>query len=82
MTDRVTTNLRLSRKAYEELRYEAGRRRTSVASIVREAVAQYLGHGPGAAALPSGVDPLDALAGSVEGGSSDESVNHDHYLYD
>jgi predicted DNA-binding protein len=77
----TTTNLRLPSSTYEELRYEASRRRTSVAAVVREAVAQYLGQGGKAADIPFGEDPLDRLAGLVTGGASDESVNHDHYLY-
>src|SRR5438552_13476939 len=81
MSRYTTTNLRFPTERYEELRYQAGRRGTSVASIVREAVAEYLGHGERTTAVPFGDDPLDALAGAVTEGASDESVNHDHYLY-
>jgi hypothetical protein len=77
----TTTNLRFPIERYEELRYHANRRGTSVASIVREAVAQYLGHTEPSRGVPFGDDPLDRLAGSVIGGATDESVNHDHYLY-
>src|SRR5205085_3039787 len=66
---------------YEELRYQAERRGMSVASIVREAVAQYLGHAEAAAAMRFGEDPVDGLAGSIGGGPDDDSVNHDRYLY-
>ena len=76
--DYTTTNLRLSRQSYEELRYQASRRRTSVASLVREAVAQYLGHGTTGAPVAFGDDPADAMAGSIDGGATDESINHDH----
>ena len=81
MASIVTTNLRFPAGTYEELRLQAGRRRVSVASIVREAVAQYLGRGDTPRSLAFGGDPLDALAGSIGGGPSDESVEHDHYLY-
>ena len=46
MSEYTTTNLRLDRGTYEELRYQARRRGTSVATLVREAVARYLGHVP------------------------------------
>ena len=77
----TTTNLRLPRGPYDELRHEAQRRRTSVASVVRMAVAQYPGHTHASAAIPFGEDPADAQAGSVDADASDESVNHEHYLY-
>lgn len=76
----VTTNLRLPKGEYEELTYRARRRRVSMASLVREAVAAYLGSdGPPASTLDA--DPVDALIGAFTGGSPDESVDHDHYLY-
>ena len=54
----------------------------SVASLVREAVAQYLGHAGATTAVAFGDDPADAMAGLIDdGGAIDESVNHDTYLY-
>src|SRR5438552_9682209 len=81
MSRYTTTNLRFPTERYQELRYQAERRGTSVASIVRDAVAQYLGHTDSAAAMAFGDDPVDALAGTVAGGPADDSVNHDYYLY-
>jgi hypothetical protein len=65
MAGNITTNLRLPGATYEELRYQARRRGTSVAMLVREAVAQYLGHQPGAAAVGA-EDPFDRLIGAVD----------------
>jgi len=77
----ITTNLRFPEDSYRELQYRAKRRGQTLATVVREAVAQYLGRDDRTAPIPVGSDPADALIGSVEGSSGDESVNHDHYLY-
>jgi predicted HicB family RNase H-like nuclease len=39
----TTTNIRLPESEYRDLALRAARRRTSLASLVREAVAEYLG---------------------------------------
>src|SRR5438093_1065739 len=77
----VTTNLRFPPETYRELQYQASRRRTTLASLVRESVERYLGRGAGGEAVPFGEDPADAYVGSITSAAGDESVNHDHYLY-
>jgi hypothetical protein len=77
----VTTNLRLPAETYRELRYQAARRGTTLAAVVREAVARHLGRADEGAPLAVGEDPADAMIGSVGAPVADEAVNHDHYLY-
>ena len=77
MSRYVTTNLRLEKAIFRELRHHAQRRQTTVASVVREAVSRYLGRGADNAAIPFGDDPADELVGAVTGGARDEGVNHD-----
>lgn len=81
MAAHITTNLRLPKGEYEELTYRARRRGVSIASLVREAVAEYLGGGSRARAADEEPDPFEALIGSIKSGHTDESINHDHYLY-
>jgi len=76
----VTTTLRFPEETYRDLRYRAGRRGVPLATLVREAVDQYLGR-TGESHLAFGEDPADALVGSVERSGGDESIQHDHYLY-
>src|SRR5438093_1466054 len=78
----ITTNLRFPEGIYRDLQYAAERRGTSMASVVREAVAVYLGRTADTEGIPVGEDPADRLIGSVGFGPDDESVNHDTYLYD
>src|SRR5262252_9873140 len=73
----VTTNLRFPEATYRELQYQAARRGTSLASVVRESVDRYLGRD----ARATGEDPLDRWVGAVASAAGDESVQHDHYLY-
>jgi len=77
----VTTNLRFTEGSYRELRYQAHRRGTTLATLVREAVDRYLGRSADGPSLAFGDDPADGIVGSVTGSPGDESVNHDHYLY-
>lgn len=74
MSDPVTTNLRFPRAEYEELLLRARRRGVSMATLVREAVAQYLGRESVSSQAPL-EDPVDALVGAFTGGSRDESIN-------
>ena len=60
---------------------KAERRGVSLATLVREAVDQYLGRGDEGTELVLGSDPADRMIGAVIGAAGDESVNHDHYLY-
>jgi hypothetical protein len=73
----VVTNLRFDEPTYRELRYRARRRHIPVATMVREAVDQYLARGTSSEI----VDPVDQLIGSIPEAAGDESVDHDAYLY-
>ena len=75
----VTTNLRFPEKVYRELQYQAARRGTSLASVVRESVDRYLGRAE--AVTDTSADSLDRWVGAVSTSAGDESVHHDHYLY-
>src|SRR5512145_609247 len=78
----TTTNIRLPESEYRDLALRAARRRTSLASLVREAVSEYLGRtGTAWAADTDSEDPVDALIGSAAFEPSDEARQHDHYLY-
>lgn len=77
----VTTSLRFSEEAYRELRDQASRRGTSLASLVRESVDRYLGRVPESSSPELGEDPMDAWIGAIASSAGDESSNHDHYLY-
>jgi len=81
MTRYITTNLRFSEETYRQLQYQAARRKTSLAFLVRESVDRYLGRSPEADSRAFGEDPLDRWIGAVASSGGDESVNHDHYLY-
>jgi hypothetical protein len=90
MTEHVTTNIRLPKDVYREVKRRALEEEKSLAQVIRESVAQYL-------AAPEEVlsrseefvmtddwenDPLwligtDATVADV----TDGSVNHDLYLY-
>jgi hypothetical protein len=90
MTEYVTTNIRLPKDVYREIKRRALEEEKSLAQVIRESVAQYL-------TAPAGVlshseepvmtddwenDPLwligtDATIADV----TDGSVNHDLYLY-
>src|SRR6478672_2123242 len=77
----ITTNVRFPPADYRDLQLRAGRRRLPVASLVREAVAEYLS-GPGRdERMREREDPVDRLIGAAPGGPRDEALNHDHYLY-
>lgn len=77
----VTTTLRFPEEVYRELRYQASRRGTSLASLVRESVDRYLGRAAVAEAPGFGNDPMDGWVGAIASSPGDESSNHDHYLY-
>jgi hypothetical protein len=77
----VTTNLRFTAESYRELRYQAARRGTTLAAVVREAVARHLGRAEEAAPLAVGEDPADTMIGAVGAAVNDASVNHDYHLW-
>src|SRR5262245_13824704 len=67
MSPYITTNLRFRTETYRELRYQAHRRRTTLAVLVREAVDQYLGRAGETRGSDFGDDPVDRIIGSVSG---------------
>jgi len=77
----VRTALRFSEESYRELQYEASRRGSSLASLVREAVYRYLGRTPESDARRAERDSMDRWIGAIASSAGDESTNHDHYLY-
>ena len=80
--DRIVTTVRLPSDLHEALRRRAFEERRPVADLIREAVRRLLQTPIAPGSLPSlQDDPLWKLVGSVDGGSRDESVEHDHYLY-
>ena len=90
MAEYVTTNVRLSREAYRELKRRALDEEKSLAEIIRESVAQYLmpSRSPVRVASTNVADETerhDSLwaigADPVLAEVTDGSVNHDLYLY-
>lgn len=73
------TQLYLDRGDFTRLEVLARARETSVASLVREAVAQYISSQE--EAINSGEDPLWDFLGSVAGSQSDGASDHDAYLH-
>ena len=65
MAKYTVTNLRFAEGTYRELQYQASRRRTTVASLVREAVDRYLGRSEDAPSLAFGADPAHVAACGV-----------------
>ena len=79
--DSVTTTVRVPEDLYEALRKRAFDEHRSVADVIREALRHFLEVSDGPPVLPDlDADPFWNAVGSVEG-PSDESVEHDHYLY-
>ena len=81
MSRYVTTNLRFPEETFRELKYEASRRGTSVASLVRASVERFLGRPPENEAPALGGDPMDRWIGAISSSAGDESSNHDHHIY-
>jgi predicted DNA-binding ribbon-helix-helix protein len=78
----VRITLRFDEATYEELEVRARRRGVPIAHLVREAVEQHLDRSETSPALrPFRSETADALVGSLAAGVSDESDNHDAYLY-
>jgi len=84
MTEYVTTNIRLPKQLYRDIKRLAAEKDKSMAQVLREAAAQYITSSEVARQLPKeddddplwliGTDPVDL-------GLTDASVNHDVYLY-
>jgi len=90
MTEYVTTNIRLPKDVYREIKHRALEEEKSLAQIIRESVMQYLAAPEVAESRSEEAeavddwenDPLwligtDATVADV----TDGSVNHDFYLY-
>lgn len=90
MAEHVTTNIRLPKDVYREIKHRALEEEKSLAQIIRESVAQYLAGNRSIEQTPPADsildewenDPLwligtDATIADV----TDGSVNHDLYLY-
>jgi hypothetical protein len=70
------TQISLEPEHHAFLAMEARRLRVSIAEVVRRLVAERI-----AACRDQAEDPLDALAGFVQGDGSSVALEHDHYLY-
>jgi hypothetical protein len=90
MTEYVTTNIRLPKDLYREIKLRALEEEKSLAQIIRESVMQYLAapevaepRTEGAAAVDDWEnDPLWLIGTDpVMADVTDASVNHDLYLY-
>jgi hypothetical protein len=90
MTEYVTTNIRLPKDLYREIKHRALEEEKSLAQIIRESVMQYLAAPEVAESRSEGAEAVDDwendplwLIGTdpVMADVTDASVNHDLYLY-
>jgi hypothetical protein len=90
MIEYVTTNIRLPKAMYKELKQLAVKEEKSVAQVIRESVAQYLVAAPRTVDEGSDrrmleawqSDPLWSIGGDpVVADVTDGSLKHDDYLY-
>jgi hypothetical protein len=90
MTEYVTTNIRLPKDLYREIKLRALEEEKSLAQIIRESVMQYLAAPEVAESRTEEVEAVDDwendplwLIGTdpVMADVTDASVNHDLYLY-
>ena len=76
------TLLTVPKRMLGRMKALAHRRKTTVSHLMREAVEKTYGIDAGLKSEPDWKeDPFLKLIGTFEGGPSDLSVNHDHYLY-
>lgn len=76
------TLLTVPKRMLGRMKALAHRRKTTVSHLLREAVEKTYGIDAGLKSEPDWKeDPFLKLIGTFEGGPSDLSVNHDHYLY-
>ena len=61
-----------------ELKKKAGKEKTTIADIVRNAISEFLGKEKAKDWIN---DPLWKMIGSSSSGDKDLSINHDKYLY-
>jgi predicted transcriptional regulator len=90
MTEYVTTNIRLPKDLYREIKHRALEEEKSLAQIIRESVMQYLAAPEVAESRTAEAEAVDDwendslwLIGTdpVMADVTDASVNHDLYLY-
>ena len=85
MTEYVTTNIRLPKQLYRDIKRLAAEEDKSMAQVLREAAAQYITTSgpPDRKHLEEYDDDPLWLIGSDPVGSdiTDASINHDEYLY-
>lgn len=80
--NQMTTTVRLPEDLYEALRRRAFEERRPVAELIREALRQFVNLPRKPSSLPElESDPFWKAIGTVDGGTRDESTEHDHYLY-
>jgi len=85
MTEKmVRTQVYLPRNIYEQLKNRADDEGITMATQIREAVAQYVVEAEEEERKPKVIaddDPIWDLIGCVKSGITDGSVNHDKYIY-
>ena len=83
MTEYVTTNIRLSKQLYREIKHRAAEEDKSMAQVLREAAAQYItAEAQKENATELEEDPLWLIGTDpVDFDITDASINHDIYLY-
>ncbi len=78
----VRTQVYLPRDIYEALKAHASDKGVTMATQIREALAQYvIEKEPEAGHILTDDDPIWELIGIGKGGPPDGSVNHDKYIY-
>lgn len=80
MSEMIRTQIYLSSQQHEQLKQRGEASHKTMASLVREAVDQYLAEEQTPAPFPAD-DPLFDLIGIAQSGPTDVSENHDTYLY-
>ena len=71
------TQVYFPEKLYRDVQKKAKAESKSVAAIVREAVQKYIAEKE----IDWENDPILKLAGIMKTGTTDLSINHDHYIY-
>lgn len=79
----VRTQVYLPRDIYEQLKERADKEGSSMASQIREALAQYIVEmkEEDRASVFTKDDPIWDMIGMAESGITDGSYNHDKYIY-
>jgi len=80
MSEMIRTQIYLSPEQHEQLKERGAKDNKTMASVIREAVDQYLVQVQSPPVFPA-ADPLYDLIGIFDSGLNDVSANHDKYLY-